>query len=625
MSKLSLPLIVIAAALLRARYLLYIEFNVDQAYPMWQALTTLDAGAWPLVGQSTSVLFGNPPLTGYLFLPLVALARLPLTPYLLTVPLNTLGVLLGYRALRTALGRDPALIGAFLMAVNPWMIEYSRTAWVQSLLPFCVPALAWAFFPVWMGKARHPARRTILGFALLAVTVNTYLLAYLLVIPVGLLTLIGWRRVPKRALLIGCAILFGAAALYGAGLLTQANTVTGRVESFTAQPPRLSDEAWSHAVRLVTGGDYALARGTQAPIRDSMQRQAFSQAGHYVLLAALVIGGAAALVRILRRRDPGALIVLVWFGLPILAMSYVGQVIHPFYQLLGVPGGAGLAGLGIVTVIGRGGRAAWGVTAAVLIAFGGLSAINSGRYAEETAAIPGAHGLTALPLRWALPLGGAIADQLAAGGRVFTALDQPFVLSSSAGRVIDQQPDLAQIIPAQASLRVSADSLNTDDDPTITRFVLPDGTTLEIARVPPDDGAHLYAHPDPVLLNLRSDHGITASLAAVESSPDGVRIDTYWRVDERIDGIDGTTFGAFVHLFAADGTRIAELSGGVIPGVYWRAGDLHRYTFESPLQPHSIGIGLYDPNRGINVIFITPDGTYTPILMLPRWWRGSPR
>ena len=139
-----LPLaLFVLAALLRFSYLSEIEHNVDQAYPIWQALNTLERGQWPLVGQGTSVLFANPALTGYLYLPFVALTRSPLGAYLLVIALNSLAVPMAYRAVRSLLGHSAALVAAVLMAVNPWVIEYSRSTWVQSLLPFFTCALAW--------------------------------------------------------------------------------------------------------------------------------------------------------------------------------------------------------------------------------------------------------------------------------------------------------------------------------------------------------------------------------------------------------------------------------------------------------------------------------------------------
>lgn len=47
---LALALILLLALVARFRYLPYIEHNIDHAYPVWQALTTLDRGALPIAG-----------------------------------------------------------------------------------------------------------------------------------------------------------------------------------------------------------------------------------------------------------------------------------------------------------------------------------------------------------------------------------------------------------------------------------------------------------------------------------------------------------------------------------------------------------------------------------------------
>ena len=133
--RLLLAVILLVAAFLRGHNLLQIEHNVDHAYPIWQALTTLEHGVFPLTGQGTSVLFANPALMGYLYLPFIAATHSPLGAYLLVIPLNTLAVLLAFYAARRVLGTRIALITTALVAVNPWVIEYSRTSWVQSLMP----------------------------------------------------------------------------------------------------------------------------------------------------------------------------------------------------------------------------------------------------------------------------------------------------------------------------------------------------------------------------------------------------------------------------------------------------------------------------------------------------------
>ena len=104
LGRLLLIAIMLVAIMLRVQYLLQVEFNVDQAWPIAQALDTLDRGIFPLTGQSTSVLFANPTLTGYLYLPVVALTRSALGVYVFVIALNTLAVLLAYRAVRTLIG-----------------------------------------------------------------------------------------------------------------------------------------------------------------------------------------------------------------------------------------------------------------------------------------------------------------------------------------------------------------------------------------------------------------------------------------------------------------------------------------------------------------------------------------
>ena len=636
---LALWLIMLTAAFLRVRLLMQIEHNIDHAYPVWQALMTLDRGVFPLIGQQTSVLFANPPLTGYLFLPLVALIRLPLAPYLLVIPLNTLGVLLGYRSMRALIGRNGALLGAALMAVNPWMIEYSRTSWVQSLLPFLVPALLWALTPVLLGTAKKPARRLILAAVILTITANTYLLAYALVIPVGILLVIFHKQITWRAAAVGAGIFLIAAALYGYGLLSQGDQLTARAETFASQPARLSDEAWSHAVRLVTGADYELARGTQAPIRDSDLRHTLSQVSHWVLYAAIVGGILIAGYRVIRRRDPRMIILLVWFLVPVVLMSYVGQVIHPFYQLIGIPAGYALAGIALTPHASRaaplrsqrgaeadsppaGGEGYLRLIAAVLLTLHGvIMAINSARYYEETAVIPGAHGLTALPLDWGMRIGDGIRVNLPPNGTVTSDLEQPYILSSFVGMPLNVLPHSlgrSYIFAGNGGVWVTP-SLNVlaTNDPT-QQFRLPDGTWL-------------WVYPFPTALErissrdtrVPSDQGI--AFAGTENLTEDQVLLIDFLVTERVPGIDGRTFGAFAHIFDSTGERVAVVSGDVISGYLWRVGDVHRYALELPVglegtPPYRFGVGLYDPNANINAIFVTPEGEYTPIIMLPFEW-----
>ncbi|MBV6437730.1 MAG: hypothetical protein AELANPGJ_03023 [Anaerolineae bacterium] len=132
-----LIVILAVAAALRFTDLPAVRLNIDHAYPIAQALDTLDHGALPLIGQPTSVFAANPPLTGYLFVPVLALTRSALAVVVFVVLLNTAAVYFCYRATADLLDSPwLGLAAAWLMAVNPWVIEFSRTTWVQCLLPF---------------------------------------------------------------------------------------------------------------------------------------------------------------------------------------------------------------------------------------------------------------------------------------------------------------------------------------------------------------------------------------------------------------------------------------------------------------------------------------------------------
>ncbi len=613
-----LLLMMLVAAFLRAEYLLQIEHNVDHAYPIWQAMQTLDRGVFPLTGQGTSVLFANPPLTGYLYLPIVALTRSPLGVYVLVIALNTLAVLLAFRAARLIIGVNSALIAAFLMAVNPWVIEYSRTSWVQSLLPFWVCALAWALFPVLLGMAKHPARRLLIALLILTALAQSYLLGFLMIIPVGLLIVLFWRRIPKRALLGGAAVFAAAGALYGAGLLGQRQAVEARLSAFGGNGAHVSGEALSHALRLVSGADYAAARGTLAPLQDAALRQNLSSVAHIIIVAALVAGVALALRRLLsgRERDK-ALIVLLWFGLPIALMSYVGQVVHPFYQLLGLPAGYMLAAWGL----GRLARTKAGAALVVagLLPFGVLMGINSARYYQETAAVPGAHGLTALPLDVGLKLGAALRERLP--GTVYADVDE-WILSSFSGETLDFVRDARapafNIIPPRgmyvAAYGAAAQGVEPLGSEGQVALHLADGSLIAITQLSQE------AAREGTPVDAPSDQGIALVGYRLAQTGEAWTLTTFWQITERVAGIDGRLFAPFAHIFDAEGSRVLIVDGQAVPGYEWRAGDLHahRMSFTLPEKgaPFTIRIGQYDAGANLNAIFALAEGTFAPVVEL---------
>lgn len=643
--------ITLLGGLLRFSYLLQIEHNTDRAYPIWQALMTLEHGALPLIGQGTSVLFANPPGMGYLLLPVMALTHSALGAYLFVIALNTLGIWFTYKAVRLITRPRAALVASFLMAVNPWMIEYSRLTWVQGLLPFLVPALAWALWSALLGTARNPGRRLLLALILLTIAAQTYLLAFALVIPVGVTVIVfwmnphpqtasatRWRRGMIRGLIAGGVIFAVFGVVYAMGLLEERDMVGAQLAHFGENPAHLSGEALSHAIRLVTGQDYAAARGVDAPAEDAAQRQELSQIAHVVLLAALMLGAALSIWRAVRR-DRRGLLPLIWFGVPILLMSYVGQPVHPFYQLLGIPAGFALAGTGLDTatraLVGRferqagGGRYVWSpysttVLGVLAILFGILMTINSIRYAQETWRYPGAHGLTALSLEYGLELGDFLRDRASDRSTVFADADG-WILPSLAGKTLNTVRDTrvpnVMIFPHDGGFYVSINNrLPARYEDTFNALVttLRDGNVIRINVL--SAGMSVFQQRN---IDVTSTNGVRPFFYALDSVNGVWTLTTEWVLDDPLpERTDQRLFAPFAHIFNADGSRALIVDGQAVPGYEWRPGDVHvhrmRFTLpEDGHPPYTLAIGQYDADHDQNAIFILQDGTYTPLITLP--------
>ncbi|MFQ3535369.1 MAG: hypothetical protein SNJ58_05790 [Aggregatilineales bacterium] len=601
-----LPLVLSFAALLRLQNLGAIEHNVDHAYPIWQALNTLERGTLPVLGQGTSVLFANPALTGYLYIPALLIVRSPYAPYLLVIALNTLAVWLAYRAIRHLWDTPAALSGAFLLAASPWVIEYSRTTWVQALLPFFACLIFALFIPVWLGRAERPQRRFWLACAALATMTQTYLLAYAAFFPIALLSLIFRRHVGWRALLIGALIALAPTVPYAAGLLSDSARALERVRSFTERSPALSDEAFNHALRLLTGRDYAAARGLAAPIQDAVLRYQLSELAHGALLVALLLGAFAAL----RMRRETAIIALIWSGVPILMMSYVSQAVHPFYLLLTLPALHALAGTGIAETMrllkGRLAVGRYGL-ALCLIGFAGLSGLNVLRYAEESLLTPSIDGLTALPLSEGVHMAQSLLSAQQIGASVVFADIDAWILNSLAGRVFevdrDADPTKTLYLPERGGLYLIFSATGQPSAFPLAlepsgRYVFADGGSVEAFRVQQD--------LVPQTLNLPSDKGLTLIDARLESSlrsGQTARLSMSFRVDALPADRASWLFAPFAHVYDAGGARILIADGAATPGWAWRLGDIQRKTLYLALPqgaqpPFRVEIGLYDGLRG---------------------------
>lgn len=609
LEKLCLWGIIALALIARFRYLVYIEHNIDQAYPIWQALNTLDNGVFPTIGQRTSILFPNPPMTGYIYLPFVALTRSILGVEILVIALNTLAVWMAYRVAGYMVGSRWALVVALIMAVNPFIIEYSRATWVQSLLPFYATAILWQLIPVLLNKTRRPNRRLIFAAILFALIANSYLLAFLWGAPIVLLLMLFYKRVNWRVVMFCVGVVMVIIAPYALTILTDWDTIQTVVGDAERNPSQFKTDAWEHALRLVTGGEYERSRGLDAPIDDFSIRHTLAQILHIIGAIFIYIGIGRA-VWLIYRREKGAdgwIIALVWFFIPIIAMTYTGNLVHPFYQLLGVPMGAVLLVLGMKTVLSAvpmpiQPRLVW-IGAIVLSFWAGLMLINHARFSEETVHTPGAHDLGALPIIAGLELAKRVN---AIGGVVYADMPQ-WVMNSFAGHafllVRDNRAPYFTMYPPEGGVYVTLG----DDVPMLSSqdtLTLSDNTVIHLYHLPTHEQV---LESVATLMHVPTTQGLR--LIGYTLDENVIRI--FWQVDFIAPEVKDLIMGTFVHVYNADGERVINTGGGALDGWRWRVGDIYvdqiSLDFPDDGAPFTIQFGGYDGVHNMNLLFDFPD------------------
>ena len=405
-------------------------------------------------------------------MPIIALTGSLTAVYLFVIGLNIAGVYFTYRAGTVLLGTKVGLIASAIIAVNPWVIEYSRYSWPPVLLSSFVPLILWLFVPIWQGVAKQPMKRGIVASLALGIICQTTLLAYLVLPAVGVLTLLFIRRIAWRVLFVGALIFIATQAPFAIGLIQTWTEVQSRVDNFAEQSTEsyFRDDALRHAFRLASGEDYELARGTDAPQTDHIQRHSITRwfaSGVSILLAGGVLISVLALIRPAYCHHPpevttdharsSALILCMWFFLPILMMSYNATFVHPYYQLVGLPVGMIFVGWTVVYLIKPYTATRVAVVILLFMPFAILMGINSARYYQETQAIPGTHDLSALPLDWGTELGASIRDHLPEDGVVFADVDE-WTLNSLALKsfrlIRDTRAPDATIVPHTGGLYI---------------------------------------------------------------------------------------------------------------------------------------------------------------------------
>lgn len=340
-------------------------------------------------------------------LPLL-LFRSPWAVQGLILILNSDAVWFVWRVATDLLGRPTGWVAALLFALNPWVVFFSRTTWVQSLVPFFMAVIAWGLWPTFVEERANPRRFFVGGVAVTLLT-QTYVQAWGVLPQIGLLLLLFRRRLPRRALAAAGSMFAGATLLYAFGLATRAEVNAAKAGGFLSEGWQgLTSIGLRHAVRFVNGIDFrpTYAAGNPAgPLWAGLSTLAVIAAS--LCLPAGIVRAAATLRHEGRDRRP-ATVLLVWFFTPVLMTSFRGAFdVHPHYLMLTLPAGHLLAAWGIAPLLRGRVRP---VVAAALVAVGLIFAHDLYRANELVGRSPTMPRFDGWALAAGADVGGAIRE-----------------------------------------------------------------------------------------------------------------------------------------------------------------------------------------------------------------------
>ena len=196
-------LIIIAALFLRLyRINEYMTFLGDEGRDVRIVRDLITKGNLVFIGPQTSI--GNMylgPLYYYMMAPSLFISNLnPVGPAIMNALLGTLTVFLTYFLGKRWFGSSTGLIAAFLFAISPVAIIYSRSSWNPNPMPFFALLSVWAIYETWKNKIFHWLPVAGIAFA---AALQMHYLGLLLAPTLGIFWLLTLLEIKKDPVLVG--------------------------------------------------------------------------------------------------------------------------------------------------------------------------------------------------------------------------------------------------------------------------------------------------------------------------------------------------------------------------------------------------------------------------------------
>ncbi len=598
-------LIILVAAYLRLAAFHEALIGGDQSSLLSGAAELASLRSLPLAGMKSSVGIWQTAVTSYIAaIPLLLVKRTIAIKWFFSM-LDLVALATLYAAVRRAVGRRAALVAACMYATNPWIVEFVRWIWYQSLVP-TFATLAFSFFLILLArsKSKHPVH--LAGALVCSALMGTVHVAAApwaaLLFAAGLI--IAWRQRLWAGFWAGLGASVLLIAPYVRYLAMTSSLEIGQLLRTAGPRP-----AGPNVAAFALAGELLTGRGVLETPRSNVWAESVLQLPfvHCVLLLLFACSFLFCCLQSVRcRRHRGVLLfTAAWAALaPALYLPTGFYLLH-VYLLFLFPAPLALLGAWVAGLL-RSDSRVWRTVGTGLLAVVLLVSL----------------WWTHL---WAVRIGYEMKGQLRAPTRAWlmdAAVDEidSFLRRVPKGEVIILTEFEGELSPfswigsfiASDRVRVAPAGAGLIIPPGPTCYMLGPGALeaqlealpqqaieqheMAIPADPPWRFFCTSAGEDFPAHQAEWDNGVGLVRATIEGAaePGGVlSIVSYWHLAEP----PGQQYHFFNHLFL-DGELAAQVDGPGVPGWYWREGDLLVTRFQLVL-PQALEPGSYSLRTGL--------------------------